>query len=240
MSDAGPVTYQRSQVEQAIARVEGLVGRDGAVPAALRSNVKRLLDIDRRPRARKLDSTPERFAFHDGGEGPGHGTEVAYKPYHAFALLVGTRLLKGGMPQSRTVMLLRELRDALEREFEDLAATPLMQYPDDRPGIADGRHPPSSPEGRAQLARDGFLLHEPENMTFLVAQAGPDAEALLVPGPDRKELVTGNVCDFAELKDRLRFFSHAGQVATVVELTNAVHKLADALTRTQVRRRGRP
>ena len=240
MSDAGSVTYQRSQVEQAIARVDRLAGKDGAIPAALRSNVKRLLDIDRRPRAKKLDSTPERFAFHDGGKGPGHGTEVAYKPYHAFALLVGTRLLKAGMPQSRAVMLLRKLRDELERKFNVLAATPLTQYPDDRPGVADGKYPPSSPEQRAQLARDGFLLHELENMTFLVAQAGPDAEALLVPGPDRRELVTGNVCDFEELKDRLRFFSHEGQAVTVVELTNALHKLADALTRTQVRRRGRP
>ena len=240
MSDAGPVTYQRSQVEQAIARVEGLAGKDGIVPAALRSNVKRLLDIDRRPRARKLDTAPERFAFHDGSEGPGHGTEVAYTRYHTFALLVGMRLIGGGMPQSRTVMLLRELRDELERTFGELAATPLMHYPDDRPSAGDRRRPPSSPEERAQLARDGFLLHAPENMTFLVARTGPDAEALLVPGPDRKEFATGNICDFEALKDRLRFFSHEGQAATVVELTNAVHKLGGALMRTQVRRRGRP
>lgn len=228
MSDAGPVTYQRSQIEQAIARIENLARADGTIPVVLRSNVKRLLDIDRKPRARKLDSAPERFAFYDEGEAPGHGTEIAYRPYHAFALLIGTRLIGGGMPQSRTVMLLRELRDELERKFDELAAKPASDY---RPDLAEGE--------REQRAWDGFLLHEPEDMTFLIARAGPDAEAVHVPGPDRRELVTGNVCDFSDLKERLRAFSHLGQGAMVIELTNAVHKLLFALQRTQIRKRGR-
>lgn len=76
-------------------------------------------------------------------------------------------------------------------------------------------------------------------MTFLIARAGPDAEAIHVPGPDRKEFVTGNVCDFDTLKDRLRFFSHMGQGAMVIELTNAIHRLLDALPSTIVRKRGR-
>lgn len=228
MVDALATTYQRSQVEQAIARVEGLALVGGAVPIALRSNVKRLLDIDRKPRAKKLDAAPERLAFYDQSEAQGHGVDVPYRPYHAFALLIGIRLIAGGMPQSRVVMLLRALRDDLEPTFQDLASKSPCDL---RPGLTDAEV--------AQWASDGYLLHDPETMTFLIARAGPDAEALLVPGPDRRELVTGNVCTFDNLKDRLRFFSHEGQAVTVVELTNAIFKLLQVLPRTIQRRRGR-
>lgn len=227
MSNVGSVTYQRNQIEQAIARIEDLATADGTIPAALRSNVKRLLDIDRKPRAKKLDSAPERFAFYDEGEAPGHGTEIAYRPYHAFALLIGTRLISSGMPQSRAVMLLREVRTELEHKFEELA------------GKTTDRLPDLSDEEQAMRARSGVLVDQPESMTFLIARAGPDAEAILVPGPDRRELATGNVCDFDDLKNRLRFFSHMGQGAMVIELANAVFQLLAALPRTQVRRRGR-
>ena len=246
MSNATPVTYQRSQIEQAIASVEGLNSADGTIPAALRSNIKRLLDIDRKPRAKKLTSRPERLAFYDEDEaagqkteGPGKGAEIAYRPYHAFALLIGTRLIGSGMPQSRIVVLLRELRDELERKFEDLAATPITDFPDDRPSNNQKKRSPATPEERADLARNGYLIFEPENMTFLVARAGPSAEAIQVPGQDRRDFVTGNVCDFEALKDRLRFFSHEGQGVTVIELTNAIHKLMTRLPLTQIRKRGR-
>ena len=228
MVEALTTTYQRSQVEQAIARVEGLALVGGAVPTALRSNVKRLLDIDRKPRAKKLDAAPECLAFYDQSEAPGHGVDVLYRPYHAFALLIGIRLIASGMPQSRAVMLLRALRDDLEPTFEGLASTSPSDL---RPGLTEAEV--------TQLARNGYLLHNPKTMTFLIARAGPDAEALLVPRPDRREFVTGNVCTYDDFKDRLRFFSHEGQAVTVVELTNAIFKLLYVLPRTIQRRRGR-
>ena len=223
MSEKGPQQYKRSQVEQAIVAIE----RVGGLPVtAIRANIKRLLDGDRKPPAKRLDWQQEEFAFYDS-KGPGQGAEIAYTPYHAFALLIGVRLLAGGIPQSRILLLLRRLRTELESAFQILTRQDLRLV---RPDVR-------SEASLAHLVEDGFLLQDAPSMTFLIVQAGPAAKP--IPQPD-DGFAAGNVCSFSELAQRLVFFSHAKQTAVVVELANAVHQLMVTLPRMTVRKRGRP
>lgn len=217
MSSSGGQHYKRNQVEQAIAAIEA--GR-GTPAASLRANVKRLLDFDRNPEARLFERASDSTAFFDGPP-PGQGAEIAYRPYQAFALLVGVRLLGGGMPQSRAVLFLRDTRVDLEEAFKRLRDAEPAKL---RPGLSD--------EELSQLIRDGELVEEAGDMTFLSAPAGA--------GPDDWELAGGHVGGIEHLTERLATFGRRGRVAIVLELTNAVHQLMDALPRTTVRKRGRP
>lgn len=225
MSNGGIQRYKRSQVEQAITAIEA--GR--STPAAvLRANVKRLLDFDRKPEARLFDRASGDTAFFDGPP-PGQGAEIAYRPYQAFALLVGVRLLGGGMPQSRVVLFLRDTRVDLEAAFTRLADTDPAKL---RPDLSD--------EEVSDAIRDGELVEQARDMCFVIAPAGASAGPDDGPRPDEWELAGGNVGDIGLLTERLAAFSRHGRVAIVLELTNAVHQLMDTLPRTTVRKRGRP
>jgi hypothetical protein len=214
--------YKRSQVEQAIVALEAC---RGTAEAVLRANVKRLLDFDRNPEARIFHRASDNTAFFDGPP-PGQGAEIAYRPYQAFALLIGVRLLKSGMPQSRVVLFLRDTRVELEPAFERLAGVDAAKL---RPDLSE--------EERSQRIRDGELVEDAAEMTFLIAQAGADPSG--APRPDEWESVGEAACSAAALMERLATFSRHGQAAIVLELTNAVHQLIDTLPRTTVRKRGR-
>ena len=224
MSSSGAQHYKRSQVEQAIVAIEAVGGTPEGV---LRANVKRLLDFDRNPDARLFDRAPDTNAFFDGPP-PGQGAEIAYRPYQAFALLVGVRLLGGGMPQSRVVLFLRDTREDLERAFAHLSRADPAEL---RPGL--------SQEDLSQLIRDGKLVADVDKLWFLIAPAGAGTGPFGMFGPNQWELAGGSVGGIGLLTESLVAFSHHGQVAIVVELTNAVHQLIDALPRTTVRKRGR-
>ena len=224
MSSSGGQHYKRSQVEQAIVAIDAVGGTPAGV---LRANVKRLLDFDRNPDARLFDRAPDTSAFFDGPP-PGQGAEIAYRPYQAFALLVGVRLLGGGMPQSRVVLFLRDTRVDLESAFKRLVAADPAEL---RPGPSEA--------DRSQLIRDGELVADVGKLCFLIAPAGAGTGPLGTLGPAQWELAGGSVGGIDLLTERLVAFSHHGQVAIVVELTNAVHQLMDALPRTTVRKRGR-
>jgi hypothetical protein len=105
--------YKRNQIENAIARVF-----DGsAKPSlALRTRLKRLLEIDRGLARSRRSADPARtnFAFYSM-EGPGRGGEVWFSPYEAFALLLGLRLMQHGWPQGFAVAVLRSVRRKLEK-----------------------------------------------------------------------------------------------------------------------------
>ena len=214
--------YKRSQVEQAIVAIDA--GR-GTAAAVLRANVKRLLDFDRNPEARILDRASDTTAFFDG-QPPGQGAEIAYRPYQAFALLIGVRLLKSGMPQSRVVLFMRDTRVDLEPAFVRLVSVDAAELYPDLPE-----------EERSQRIRDGNLVREAANMVFLIVQAG--AEPTGEPRPEDWGLEGGNVCSAEAVIERLVTFSEHGQAAIVLELTNAVHQLMDTLPQTKVRKRGR-
>jgi hypothetical protein len=219
MSNIVTQRYKRSQIDQAITAIEA---RRGTPAAVLSANVKRLLDFDRNPEARILHRASDTTAFFDGPP-PGQGSEIAYRPFQAFALLIGVRLLGGGMPQSRVVLFLRDIRVDLEAAFARLAATDPTELRSELSG-----------EALSEAIRDGKIVEKAADMTFLIALAGADA------GPDEWELVGGHVGDVALVAERLATFSCHGRVAIVLELTNAVHQLMDTLPRTTVRKRGRP
>ena len=225
MSTHEPSLYKRSQVEHALVSIE----RVGGTPdRATRANLKRLLDLDRKPRAEKRSWAHEHFAFYDEAA-PGHGAEIAYRAYHAFALLVGLRLLKGGVTQSYALKVLRDLRPALEPAFVRVTAQPAWAL---RPDLTEA--------ARATRVRDGYLLGSPDGMAFLVVRAGTSADFPIGPDPDDPGLETTEICLFAELAQQLVYFSHMGQAAVVLELVNAAYQLLDILPRMQARRRGRP
>jgi hypothetical protein len=104
--------YKRNQVEEAISRT---IGEKSAKPSsALRTRLKRLLDLDRSLQdARSERSGSANYAFYDN-EAPGKGREVFFSDYEAFALLTGLRMLKHGWPQNFVVTTLRDIRDELK------------------------------------------------------------------------------------------------------------------------------
>lgn len=219
-------SYKRSQVEQVFARFIWPSSQSGAA-AVLKSNLKRLLDLDRSPRSRKLDwPEAQPYAFYDAAS-PGHGAEIAYSDYHAFALLIGVRLLEGGVPQSRAVWLLRCARPALETAFVTLKAT-----------FADALQTATADTAKEHLLRNGFFVDDPKKMMFLTEKAGDAASwgSLSRPGGEQGL----NVCSFEVLEDRLRYFSHIGSAFICFEISNPLFQLLYWLPRTQARKRGRP
>jgi hypothetical protein len=109
--------YKRNQVEAAIS--EGVNSSWNRPPAELRHRLKRLLDTDRSlgRNPRSVDPEQAAYAFY-AGDAPGSGVEVWFSPYEAFALLIAFNLLEHGFPQQKTVLALRRIRSALEREHK--------------------------------------------------------------------------------------------------------------------------
>lgn len=104
--------YKRNQAAEAISNSLG----QGASPsAALRTEMKRLLDADRSLAVIPRSNDPEyaNSAFYTG-KPPGRGIEVWFSEYEVFALRLGLDLMKHGWPQGKTISILRRARPALE------------------------------------------------------------------------------------------------------------------------------
>lgn len=228
MSDASYATYKRDQIDQAIAIASGISPQHEPKRfAALKVELKRLLDRDRRQEQETPRGRPIRRAFHDGPP-PGRGIDVMYSGYEAFALLVALRLMRGGLTQARAVNFLRDLRVLLAGSHYEILQTSRAQL-----------RPYEDDDERSRLVRDGFLVDDADKMVYLVALAGEKAEAFDLPSPADKP-VSGNICrTVRELQDRLVGASHEGHALIVVELVNAAHQLAHYLDRIEPRARGR-
>jgi hypothetical protein len=217
-------TYKRDQVERAIGIVLYRRNTTGALLPVVKADLKRLIDIDRKPKAVRPDWQHDRHAFFDGPP-PGRGRGIAYTAYNAFALLVGWQLLAGGVPQSSAVLLLRHVRTELEAEFHRIMSLDLTP-------LKNGR----DVDTLAWELQDGFLVRDPAHMRFLIAAGGkaaaPDAGAWSEP--------TREICGSEQVLERLLSFSHFKQAAVVLELVNSAHQLAHWLDHLPVRRRGRP
>jgi hypothetical protein len=222
---SGP-TYKRNQIERAVGLIAGRREPSGEAALEIRNDLKRLLDIDRNPRAARLDWSHPHHAFYDGPP-PGRGAEIGYSRYHAFALLAGWRLLQGGLPQSTVVKFLREVRRELEPAHEAILALDPARL---RPELA-------AAERERRLA-DGVIVHEAGRMRFLVLEGALKGEPIHVPTRDDGG-GTGNVCaDAATLLERMRASSHLGRALTVLEIVNPALQLAVLLERVPVRKRG--
>src|ERR1700682_2581437 len=107
--------YKRNQIEEAISRTSG--EKSAQPSAALRTQLKRLLDTDRNStrEARENGAKPLNYAFYSS-DAPGKGSEVYFSTYEAFALDTGLRLLDHGWPQVFVVNALRHIRRNFERQ----------------------------------------------------------------------------------------------------------------------------
>ena len=132
------------------------------------------------------------------------------------------------MTQSRAVAFMREIRDDLRAKFDELiqAGPPL---------------PPKLSQNQVErLVLQGDFVEKADDITFLIARAGSKPAKFLRMHPVYGDLVAGNICTFAELKDHLMRFDQQREGIVVLGLTNAAHQIVAVLARTQAPRRGRP
>ena len=218
-------TFRRGQVEHAIARVQKVTWIDGGTQLReLRADLKRLIDIDRRPLSAELKSFELRRAFSDGA-GPQTGTDVDYTPYQAFALLIAYRLTESGITQSRVVLFLRQIRPHLESAFETETSV--------KPAGSD-------PQELERLILAGELVTQAKDATFLLVRTGskpPIVPGISSMGGGRRP---ANICSYDQLGGILMSFDRYGEAITVLPITNAAQQIVVALQRAPAASRGRP
>ena len=217
--------FRRGQVERAIARIQKVSWIEvGTQLRELRADLKRLIDIDRRPLAVELKSYERRRAFADG-VGPQTGIDAHYSPYQAFALLIAYRLTESGITQSRVVLFLRQIRPHLESAFEMLTSV--------EPAGSDQQE-----LERRILA--GELVTKAKDSIFLLVRTG--TKALIIPGIDPVSggSMPASICSYEQLGDIVMRLDHYGEAITVLPVTNAAHQIVAVLQRTPATSRGRP
>jgi hypothetical protein len=205
------LTFKRNQVEEAVSRVLG--ESEPSVEFGTRS--KRLLDADRAMGRKPRSSDPEfaTYAFFSD-EPPGRGVEVSFSAYEAFALLTALQLMEHGWPQSFPVRLLRAARKPLELEHARiLKLDPRTLF--DIDAI------------RAK-AQPGDLYFGTTDPVLLTIASGGKAD---------NDLPIFAICrGQAELS---QFIQQHPQSWTLHELVKPAHRLAEALAKTEPKKRGR-
>src|SRR6185437_10416819 len=117
-----------NQIEEAISRT---IEEEPPGPSqTLKTQIKRLLDLDRGLRRSPKSTDPERarFAFFDSAA-PGRGAEVMFSEANAFALLIGIRMLNHGWPQGFVVSRLRQANEELLERHRAILMTPPKPPP---------------------------------------------------------------------------------------------------------------
>ncbi|CAO3412871.1 hypothetical protein [Azospirillum doebereinerae] len=223
--------YKRDQVERALAAVTGRITKVDRTPdAGLKADVKRLLDFDRKQGVDNpaFDARERRHAFFDELP-PGRGVDLAYTIHHAFSLLLGLRLLQGGLPQGAVVRLLRHSRSDLFRELDRiLAINPHHIRPDQ---VAPALE---------RLAEHGMLANAISGMVFFLTPGGLGA-SYHRRDPETGDLQLANLCRTTpELLQALESFGRSGAPVIAIELVNPAHQLRHWLERIPERPRGRP
>src|SRR5215207_8611223 len=211
--------FKRNQVEEAV--IATLKGDPDAAGPSLRIRMKRLFDADREQSLNELGSGTIQYAFFSD-DAPGSGVEVWFSPYEAFAVLIALRILAHGWPQSTVVRMMRRVRKDLQNEHRRM----MEQDP--------GRL--FNQEALRREASPGLAFTGSTEPVFLAITA---AESV-----DRREPKRG-LKGFAVCRGRDRLMEFilkdmpVGMVTTSLELSNAAHRLAANLARTQPSRRGR-
>ena len=208
--------YKRNQVEEAISRV---FGEPSAGPSsAMRTRIKRLLDLDRglekNPRSSDLARTC--YAFYSS-ESPGKGADVLFSDYEAFALMLGLQMLNHNWPQTFAVETLRRHRRDLEARH-----TKILKL--DREKLFDRRQIMTS-------ARPGALALNTTSPVFLLIWSDNKYAKDPAAAPP-----SAGIFDEADAFSRTR---QAGRSTTFLELTNPAHFLSQELSKTRPRQRGR-
>jgi hypothetical protein len=108
--------YKRNQVEEAIAK---LLEPKSFKASGLRTQIKRLLNVDRKLGRTGRSTHPEKiqYAFFSS-DPPGRGVEILFSEYEAFALATALLFMGQGWPQRLAVSILRRAREELETQHE--------------------------------------------------------------------------------------------------------------------------
>ena len=212
------MSYKRNQIEEAITRI--VVPNCEEPPSALRTRIKRLLDLDRSigRKSRSKDAEEANFGFFSE-EAPGTGADIMFSEYEAFALLNGLRIMAHGWPQSFAVSIMRRVRRDLEREHARI----LRQDPGK---LFDW-------DAIRARARPGDIAVDNTDPVFLTiaskAQRGPD-EGQTAP---LSTVCHGwaKVCEFSR--------DVGAPSVTFFEVVTLAHRLHHELMKAEPRRRGR-
>ncbi len=212
--------YKRNQVEEAIS---GVLEPWSPEPTTdLRTQLKRLLETDRVLGRGPPSGDPERanYAFYST-EAPGSGIEVWFSSYEAFALLNGLRLMGHGWPQSFAVSVMRRVRPELEKQHARiLKQDPKLLFDE---------------EEIRRNAKEGDMAFDNTDPVLLTIVSKS--------GTAKKQGTDPNACAVCRgLSEAMKFIRKAGGGTspwTMFELVGVAHRLANALSRTEPRRRGR-
>jgi hypothetical protein len=210
--------YKRNQIEEAISRISE--ERAAAPSSALRTRLKRLLEMDRSLGRNRRSADPEKanYAFFSG-DSPGRGVEVSFSDYEAFALLIALRLLGHGWPQSFPVLILRRIRPELEKAH-------LRILKQDPAVLFDEKQVPQNVR-----AGDPYV-NNTDSVFMVIASDKPLKER------DRTQMSICSVC--RGLKEVYRFVNQKkAQSWTMLEVAGSAHSLAHHLQNSPPRKRGR-
>jgi hypothetical protein len=208
--------YKRNQIEEAISRT--FEEASSKPSSALRTRIKRLLELDRSLGRNKRATNPElaHYAFYSE-ESPGRGAEVQFSAYEAFALMTALQFLEHGWPQSYPVDLLRRHRPELERQHARIIKQdPALLFDE---------------ETIRRAARPGQLYIGNTDPVFLV---------IVTPHPttgSKRALASGI---FHGMEKVYQFLRHErAEAYTLHDLVRPAHSLLNHLAKAPPRKRGR-
>jgi hypothetical protein len=212
--------YKRNQIEEAVSGV--LEQRSPEPTAELRTRIKRLLETDRAFSRVPRSADPERsnYAFYSA-DAPGSGVEILFSGYEAFAILSGLRLMAHGWPQSFAVSVMRRVRSKLEKEHARI----LKQHANT---LFDQ-------EAIRRDAKPGDMVFNNTDPVLLTIVSKWGVALAEEQEPHACEVCRGPI----EAHKFVWKVSGGAGGSTFFELVGPAHGLANALSRTEPRHRGR-
>jgi len=217
------ITFKRNQVEEALWSV--FAPRYTAVrtiPAAFRTRIKRLLEIDRaEPATRDVP-----YAFSDGPAGK--GSDSAFTELNCACLAIGLEMLDIGFKQREISLFLRRQRETIREEI-DFMFTLGEGHP------AKRNHPIPA----HKRSKDARLFMIVRNLEL----ANPAAEGrMLLKAASNKSLEPQFGHGLAELSQKLDQLTKSGmsyRSCIVIELGTMIEKLFVHLASIPAKKRGR-
>jgi len=223
-------TFRRGQAEWALWRLfdAGTYARRD-MPAAFRTRIKRLLDIDRSG-AMPGQAPAAALAFAND-QPTGSGSEAAFTAFDVFCLALALDLLDMGFKQAEIVFLLRHLRQGLRPVFERV----VRDYPPANRQRYRAQDFPNCPTTETQSgativdANVYLLVRKIELRELVPARA---AKHPLIAPP---QICAGQV----ELAEALRDLNSAQRKVLVIEIGLSARLAPRFLTDAPATKRGR-
>lgn len=201
------------------------------LPAAFRTRIKRLLEIDLEMGAEAGRAAGSSVFYRSVPSGT--GSEARFDQFGAFCVALGVELLDAGFKQREIVFLLRHVRRELSREFEHVLSLPpsprKLIRPDDRPGA------PTRWVGNLKVADClvYMLIEKVELTEALSARRGGRRResSLMVP-----RFIRGSEALAKKLSEMPGYY----RKILVIEMAELIVEIGEALIKAPIKRRGRP